>query len=96
MQSGGIEFTYDLGLLLDKQTFDGVSADAHAEELLGSRARFVGCAGKLYTACFSTFAGRNLRLDDAWSDIRRGHRSLGGCSAKRSTKRGNADSIQDE
>ena len=51
---------------------------------------------KLDTACFSTFAGRHLRLDDTWSDIRRGRRSLGGCHAKRSTKRGNAGSIQDE
>jgi hypothetical protein len=81
MQSGGIEFTYDLGLLLDKQTFDGVSADAHAKDLIGSRARFVGCAGKLYATYFSTFAGRHLRLDDTWSDIGRGHRSLGRCYA---------------
>ena len=54
VQNGGIKFACNMRLLLDKHAFDRVTADAHAEDLLGGLARFVGRVGELDAAGLST------------------------------------------
>ena len=96
MKDSRIEFACNMGLLLDKQAFDCVVADAHAENLFGSLACFVGCVGKLDATGLSALANRHLRLDDTGSDIRCSHCRLGSGGAKHAAQYRNARRPQDE